>query len=147
MQDSHRFASAGRWLLLAAALLLGALTALLGSVVHLARADVLGVLVPYGVLLAVALVVATDVAVASSTLRGGAGRVLLGVGVGRAVLLGVLLIPRSGGDVALTGLPASTVWILLAVLLPAFAAPMVTALGNARAIAARSGSTPMKAAT
>ena len=42
-------------------------------------------------------------------------------------MLALLLLPRAEGDVVLTGLPGSTAWILLAVLLPAFAAPVATA--------------------
>lgn len=116
---------------LAALVLLGVLTGLLGSAVHLASEGVLGVPVPYGVLLALALVVACDVAVAAASLgrRPGAGAALLAVAAGRGVVIGLLLLPRPEGDVVLTGLPESTAWILLAVLLPAFAAPMATALG------------------
>lgn len=115
--------------------LLGVLTGLLGSGTHLARAGVLDVLVPYGVLLALALVVATDVAVAAATVTGrrpGPGPALLAVAAGRGAALAALLLPTSEGDVVLTGLPASTVWILMSVLLPAFAAPMTTALGAVR---------------
>lgn len=118
--------------------LLGVLTGFLGTGQHLARESVAGVLVPYGLLLALALVVVTDLAVALATtsrgrLRGpGPARGLLAVAVGRALSLGVLLLPTSEGDVVLTGLPASTVWILVAVLLPAFVAPMATAVEAAR---------------
>ena len=114
--------------------LLGVLTGLLGSVVHLARTDVLGVLVPHGVLLAVALVLATDVAVAAASLRRrpGPGAALLAVAAGRGAVLGLLLLPSAEGDLVLTGLPASTAWILVSVLLPAFAAPMTLALGAPR---------------
>ncbi len=111
----------------------GVLTGLLGSAVHLAREPVLGVLVPHGILLAVALVLATDVAVAAATVgrRGpGPGASLLAVAAGRGLVLGLLLLPRPEGDLVLTGLPASTAWILLSVLLPAFAAPMTVALGT-----------------
>jgi len=111
--------------------LLGVLTGLLGTAVHLAREDLLGVLVPYGVLLALALVLACDVMVAAAGLgrRPGPGPCLLGVAAGRGAVIGLLLLPRAEGDVVLTGLPASTAWILLAVLLPAFAAPVATAAG------------------
>ncbi|WP_380166097.1 hypothetical protein [Jannaschia sp. R86511] len=111
--------------------LLGVLTGLLGTAVHLARVPVAGVLVPYGVLLAVALVVCTDVAVAAAATarrRPGPGVSLLAVAAGRGLVLGVLLLPSSEGDLVLTGLPASTAWILLAVVLPSFAAPMALAL-------------------
>ncbi len=123
----------------AALVLLGVLTGLLGTAVHLARTSVLGLPVPWGVLLAVALVVACDVAVgaASTGRRPGAGAALLAVAAGRALAVGVLLLPRPEGDVVLTGLPASTAWILLGVLLPAFASPMATALGLARRPAPR----------
>ena len=123
---------------LVALVLLGVLTGVLGSAVHLARETVLGVLVPHGVLLALSLVVACDVAVAAASLarRPGPGRALLAVAAGRGAVLALLLLPRAEGDVVLTGLPESTAWILLAVLLPAFAAPVATALGL-RATAAR----------
>ena len=126
---------------LVALALLGALTALLGSAVHLARDTVLGVAVPHGVLLALALVVACDVAVAAASVprRPGPGQALLAVAAGRGVVIGLLLLPRAEGDVVITGLPASTAWILLAVLLPAFAAPMATALGLRSAPPGRSG--------
>jgi hypothetical protein len=129
---------------LAALVLLGVLTGLLGSGVHLARASVLGVLVPHGVLLALALVVACDVAVgaAGAGRRPGPGRALLAVAAGRGLAVGVLLLPRPEGDVVLTGLPASTVWILASVLLPAFAAPMCTAV----AVGSRSRAQPTVAA-
>jgi hypothetical protein len=121
--------------------LVGVLTGLLGSAVHLAREPVLGVLVPYGLLLAVALVLATDVAVAAATVGGrrpGPGAALLAVAAGRGLVLGLLLLPRPEGDLVLTGLPASTAWILLSVLLPSFAAPMTVALGaRARAVPPR----------
>lgn len=129
-----RSASRGRATALGEALALaalGALTALLGTSTHLARDDVAGTLVPWGVVLAVALVVATDLAVAAATLlrrRPRPGWALLSVAAGRAVVLGGLLLPRDSGDVVLTGLPASTAWILLAMLLPAFLAPMATAV-------------------
>lgn len=114
-----------------ALLLLGVLTGLLGTAVHLAREDVLGVLVPYGVLLALGMVLACDVMVAAASLgrRPGPGHALLAVAAGRGVVLGLLLLPTAEGDLVLTGLPESTAWILLAVLLPAFAAPMATAVG------------------
>lgn len=125
---------AGALAALVALALLGALTALLGSGIHLARASVLGTLVPYGVVLALALVVATDVAVGAASLRRrpGPGPALLAVAAGRGLTIGLLLLPRPEGDLVLTGLPASTAWILLCVVLPAFAAPMATALGVAR---------------
>jgi hypothetical protein len=132
---------------LVAAGLLGVLTGLLGTSQHLARTDVLGVLVPYGLLLALALVVATDLAMALATTGGpgeagrprplgtlgtlGPGRALLAVAAGRGLVLGLLLLPTAEGDVVLTGLPASSVWILVAVLLPAFTAPMATAVASA----------------
>ena len=120
----------GSLALLVLLVLLGVLTGVLGSAVHLAREPVLGVLVPYGVLLGIALVVACDVAVAAaSRRRPGPGRALLAVAAGRGAVLALLLLPRAEGDVVLTGLPESTAWILLAVLLPAFAAPVATALG------------------
>ena len=127
--------------LLVALVLLGVLTGVLGSAVHLARVSVLGVLVPHGLVLSLALVVACDVAVATAS-RGmragpgqrggrarrlGPGRALLAVAAGRGLVLALLLLPRAEGDVVLTGLPGSTAWILLAVLLPAFAAPLATA--------------------
>ena len=126
---------------LVALVLLGVLTGILGSAVHLARGTVLGVLLPHGVLLALALVVACDVAVAAASpgLRPGPGRALLAVAAGRGVVLALLLLPRAEGDVVLTGLPESTVWILLAVLLPAFAAPVATALGLRATTARRPG--------
>jgi len=116
---------------LVALALLGVLTGILGSAVHLARQPVLGVLVPYGVLLALALVVACDVAVAAASpgRPPGPGPALLAVAAGRGAVLALLLLPRAEADVVLTGLPESTAWILLAVLLPAFAAPMATAIG------------------
>lgn len=120
---------------LAALVLLGVLTGLLGSGVHLARVSVLGLLLPHGVLLAVALVLATDVAVAAGALgrRPGPGWSLLAVAAGRGAVLGVLLLlPTPEGDLVLTGLPASTAWILLSVLLPAFAAPMAVAVAASR---------------
>lgn len=114
--------------------LLGVLTGLLGSGIHLARVSVLGLLLPHGVLLAVALVVATDVAVATAVVgrRPGPGWALLAVAAGRGVVLGLLLLPTPAGDLVLTGLPASTAWILLSVLLPAFAAPMALAVAAPR---------------
>lgn len=115
---------------LVAVLLLGVLTGLLGTGVHLAREDVLGVLVPWGVLLALALVLACDLAVAAATppgARPGPGGVLLAVALGRGLVIGLLLLPTAEGDVVLTGLPASTAWILFSVLFPAFAAPMALA--------------------
>lgn len=116
--------------------LIGVLTGLLGSGIHLARVPLLGVLVPHGVLLALALVVATDVAVAAGTVgrrRPGPGGSLLAVAAGRGLLIGVLLLGSTqGGDVVLTGLPASTAWILLSVLFPAFAAPMALAVTAGR---------------
>lgn len=114
---------------------LGVLTALLGTSTHLARDAVGGVLLPWGVVLAVALVVATDLAVAAATLlrrRPRPGWDLLSVAAGRGAALGVLLLPSEEGDVVLTGLPASTAWILLALLVPAFLAPVVTALAVGR---------------
>lgn len=119
---------------LTALVLLGVLTGWLGAAVHLARVPVLGVLVPHGVLLALALVLACDVAVAAAGLRRrpGPGRALLAVAAGRGLAVGVLLLPRPEGDLVLTGLPASTAWILVSVLLPAFAAPMATALALPR---------------
>ncbi|MGJ7442340.1 hypothetical protein [Aquipuribacter sp. MA13-6] len=123
--------------------LVGVLTGVLGSAVHLTREPVLGLLVPYGVVLAVALVLATDVAVAAATVgrhRPGPGASLLAVGLGRGLLLGLLLLPRPAGDLVLTGLPASTAWILLSVLVPSFAAPMTVALGTRSRLApARAG--------
>ena len=127
--------------LLVALVLLGVLTGVLGSAVHLARVSVLGVLVPHGLVLSLALVVACDVAVATAgqgmragrgqrggrARRLGPGRALLAVAAGRGLVLALLLLPRAEGDVVLTGLPGSTAWILLAVLLPAFAAPLATA--------------------
>jgi len=110
--------------------LLGGLTGLLGSLAHLARTGVGGVLLPYGVVLALALVLATDVAVAAATTRSrrpGPARALLSVAAGRGLVLGLLLLPTAEGDLVLTGLPASTVWILVAVLLPAFTAPVAMA--------------------
>ena len=64
-----------------ALVLLGALTGLLGTAVHLAREDVLGVLLPYGVLLALAMVLACDITVAAASLgrRPGPGHALLAV--------------------------------------------------------------------
>ena len=126
---------------LGALVLLGTLTGVLGSAVHLARVSVLGVLVPHGLVLSLALVVACDVAVATASQGGragrgqrggrarrlGPGRALLAVAAGRGLVLALLLLPRAEGDVVLTGLPGSTAWILLAVLLPAFAAPLATA--------------------
>lgn len=117
---------------LVALVLLGVLTGLLGSAVHLARAPVGEVLVPHGLLLALALVVACDVAVGAASVRRrpGPGPALLAVAAGRGVLTGLLLlVPRPEGDLVLTGLLASTAWILLSVLVPAFAAPLATALG------------------
>jgi hypothetical protein len=122
--------------------LLGLLTAWLGTSQHLARHSVLGVLVPVGLLLAVALVVATDVAVAAAVRPGarpGPTAHLLMVVVGRLVGILVLLLPTTEGDVVLTGLPATTVWLLVAVLLPAFAAPMVGAVHVARTARATAG--------
>jgi len=127
---------------LTALVLLGVLTGVLGSAVHLAREPVLGVLVPYGALLGIALVVACDVAVAAASpgRRLKLGQALLAVAAGRGAVLALLLLPRAEGDVVLTGLPESTAWILLAVLLPAFAAPVATSLGlraAARPVVAR----------
>lgn len=116
--------------------LLGMVTGLLGSLIHLAHTDVAGLSVPHGLVLALGLVLGTDAAVAAASAayrRPGAGRALLALAAGRGLLLGLLLLPRTDGDVVLTGLPASTVWILLAVLLPAFAAPLVTAVATTRA--------------
>ncbi|WP_336922977.1 hypothetical protein [Aquipuribacter sp. SD81] len=115
--------------------LLGVLTAWLGTSQHLARADVLGVLVPVGLLLAVALVVCTDLAVAASvapTRRPGVTSHLLMLVAGRAVALLVLVPVTAAGDLVLTGLPASTVWLLVAVLWPAFLAPVAVARHAAR---------------
>lgn len=130
------------WAELLACLLLGALTGLLGTGVHLARHDVLGVLLPWGVALALALVLATDLAVAAAARPGrrpGPAAVLLSVALGRGLVLGLLLLPTAEGDLVLTGLPESTAWILVSVLLPAFAAPMALALSARSRLAAGAG--------
>lgn len=101
----------------------GLVTALLGTAVHLWREPVLGALPPVGVLLAVALVLATDITVALATRRAAP---LFAVAAGRGLLVGALLFPR-GGDVVVTGSAISTAWVLLALLVPTFLAPLVIA--------------------
>ncbi|MFC5380684.1 hypothetical protein [Aquipuribacter nitratireducens] len=130
---------------LAAVGLLGVLTVWLGTAQHLARTEVLGVLVPTGLLLALALVVATDVAVAAAVpprARPGPTAHLLALVAGRLAGLLVLLPPTPEGDLVLTGLPVTTVWLLVAVLLPAFAAPLLGAVEAARAARAMAARGP-----
>lgn len=119
---------------------LGAVTGLLGTSVHLARTVVLGVAWPTGLVLAVSFVVCVDLAAAAATSdsrRVPVGRALLAMAAGRGLGLLLVLFPTPEGDVVVTGAPASTVWILLAVLVPAFAAPLVSARAVVRAHARR----------
>lgn len=126
---------------LALAFVAGLLTALLGTGAHLWREPVLGVPLPMGLVLALLLVLATDLAVALATRRAAA---LFAVAAGRTVLLGIVLFPSGGGDVVITGGLASTVWVLLAVLLPSFLAPLVAAVtaGRVRAQPPRAATAP-----
>ena len=108
----------------AAGFVAGAVTGLLGTATHLGDVRVPsavgGFEVPSGLLLALALVLATDTALAAATLRPAA---LVAVGVGRAFVLVPFLLPDPGGDVVLTGGLASTIWVLMAILVPVFMAP------------------------
>lgn len=117
----------------------GVVTAALGTGVHLWREPLLGVPLPMGVVLAVLLVLATDLTVALATRR---AVPLLAVAAGRVLFLGLVLFPTGGGDVVITGGLASTAWVLLAVLLPSFLAPLVVAVTAGRARAPVSGTVP-----
>lgn len=121
------------------AFLAGVLTAVLGTGVHLWREPLLGVPLPMGMVLAVLLVLATDLTVALATRRAAA---LFAVAAGRAFLLALVLFPTGGGDVVITGGVASTLWVLLAVLLPSFLAPLVVAVTAGRARAPLSNPVP-----
>lgn len=124
MASVSRLASPGLLVGVAAGFMVGAVTALLGTATHLTDVRVPpavgGFEVPSGLLLAVALVLAADTALAAATLR---PAVLVAVGVGRAFALVPFLLPDPGGDVVLTGELASTVWVLVAILVPVFMAP------------------------
>lgn len=117
----------------------GVLTAVLGTGVHLWREPLLGAPLPMGMVLAVLLVLATDLTVALATRRAAA---LFAVAAGRALFLALVLFPTGGGDVVITGGVASTLWVLLAVLLPSFLAPLVVAVTAGRARAPLSGTVP-----
>lgn len=133
--------AARAWSLLGPALL-GALTAVLGTAVHLWWEPVLGLSLPLGLTTALALAVATDVAVAAWTARAAA---LFAVAVGRAVVIGLVLFPTAEGDVVITGGPTSTTWVLLAVLLPSFSAPLLAAVTAVHAARAAQSDTAARA--
>lgn len=119
--------------LLVTGAVVGAVTGLAGTAIHLeVRGSAVGA-VPVGLVLALALIVAADLALALATRSAVA---LLGDATGRAVVLAVTIAPGPGGDVLLLGTWASEVWSLGAVLLPALAAPVVSMWSTASRVRA-----------
>ena len=121
----------------AAGVVAGAVTAVLGTAAHLVVARLslssAGVELPVGLLLAVTLVASTDLALAAATLSPAA---LVATGAGRALALLPFLLPDPGGKVVVTGSLVSTVWVLLAILFPLFLAAPLSGLARRRQQAA-----------
>jgi len=116
--------------LLAIGVVVGAASGVLGTASHLWTDGRW----PRGLGLAVALVIAVDM-----TLLAAAPRAVLALAdaAGRALVVAVALLRGHGGDVVLQGGWVSEVWILLAVLIPAFAGPPLATMSAVRR--ARSG--------
>jgi N-acetyl-1-D-myo-inositol-2-amino-2-deoxy-alpha-D-glucopyranoside deacetylase len=109
----------------------GVVTGFLGTVAHLGTAPAGDATWPAGLGLAVLLAVAADVALAVSTRSAVA---MLGAAAGRALVVGVTAAPGPGGDLLLLGVWASEVWALVAVLLPALAAPSMSTWAAVRRV-------------
>lgn len=117
----------------------GAVTAFAGTAVHLEVAISGGVVWPVGLVLAVALVLLTDLALAVATRSAIA---MLGDATGRAAVLVVAISPGPGGDILLMGGWRSEAWSLVAVLVPALAAPLLSMWSTVALVRASRRSVP-----
>lgn len=100
-----------------------ALTAVVGTVVHLWSPVIGGAPRPVGLLLAVALVVSADLALAVAFQR---AAVMIAVTLGRVLVVLLLLGVGPGGDIALPVGWRTELWLLVATLLPAIASPLIS---------------------
>ena len=127
-----RVAAARRGLALGVlGLSVGALSGLLGTLAHLGVVVAGGTAWPAGLALALGLVVAVDAGLAWATRSPVA---MLAAAVGRALALLVAAAPGPGGDLLLLGVWTSEVWVLVAVLAPAFGAPLMSTWAAARRV-------------
>lgn len=113
-----------RPLTIALGAVVGALTAVLGTVVHGQVVVLSGMVVPSGLLIAVVTIAAADLALAVAVPR---PSTLIASGAGRAAVLVAAITWGPGGDLLVAGGGTGEVWLAVAVLLPAFGSPLLSA--------------------
>jgi hypothetical protein len=109
----------------------GVVTGLLGTLAHLGVVVAAGWTWPAGLAVAVGLVLTADAALAAGTRSAVA---MLAAATGRALAVVAAATPGPGGDLLLLGGWPSEVWALVAVLAPAFAAPLLSTWAAARRV-------------